>query len=88
MLKPSVTRREEATLPQYHECLEVAAFHKYGTLCNAQYEWIETFGAFPPSASDIALDVPSVLREMDEYDAASHGADDNDIWDFLPGAAA
>jgi hypothetical protein len=25
---------------------------------------------------------------MAAYDEASHGTNDNDIWDFLPGAAA
>jgi hypothetical protein len=78
MLQPSVTRRESGTLPEYHECLEVAAF----------YEFIETFGAFPPESSDIELNVSGALRDMAEYDQASHGDSDNDIWDFLPGAAA
>jgi hypothetical protein len=88
MLQPSVTRRESGTLPEYHECLEVAAFHKYGTLRSEQYEFIETFGAFPPESSDIELNVSGALRDMAEYDQASHGDSDNDIWDFLPGAAA
>jgi hypothetical protein len=88
MLQPSVTRRESGTLPEYHECLEVAALHKYGTLSNAQYEWIEVFGSFPPQSSDIDINVRGALRDMDEYDDASHGDSDNDIWDFLPGAAA
>lgn len=88
MLQPSITRQEPGTLPEYHECLEVAAFHKYGTLRPEQYEWIETFGAFPPESSDIDLNVKSALRDMAEYDDASHGTDDNDVWDYLAESAA
>jgi hypothetical protein len=88
MLQPSITRCEPGTLPEWHECLEVAALHRYGTLAPAQLQWIEVFGSFPPEVSDIDVNPRTALAEMAAYDEASHGTNDNDIWDFLPGAAA
>jgi hypothetical protein len=79
MLRPSISRQMYGTLPEFHECLEIAGVVLHGSLKPEQYSWLETFGCVPPHIADIEMNVRDALREMQEYDEASHGESDNGL---------
>jgi hypothetical protein len=79
MLQPSITRCEYGTLTEWHECLEIAGTMVHGTLKPEQYAWLEAYGTVPPHIADIEMNVRDALREMQEYDEASHGESDNGL---------
>lgn len=64
VLQPSVSRREEGTLSDWIECVEVYTLRRFGSIAPVQQDWIDTFFSVPSGKYEICADVEGIISSL------------------------